>query len=82
MSSFRDLESVCKALGLVEKQTKSGVIWSGIIKSNYSNNGKFSRLSLHIHQQGKDISTGLFRSYVKELHFENTEEFFNFLRKI
>lgn len=64
------------------KETKKGVIWSGLIKSNLSNNGKYARIAIHVHSKGKDVPTGTFNSCVKDLHFENATEFFNFLRGI
>lgn len=74
--NYRELEKVCGALGLSCKQTKKGVIWHGTLKGDYV------RISIHIHQRGKDIPTGLFRSYVRDLKFENVDDFLAFSREI
>lgn len=74
--SYRDLENVCRALGLSCKNTKKGILWYGTV------NGKYIRISIHIHQQGKDIPTELFRRYVKDLDFDSVDEFMKFLNEI
>jgi hypothetical protein len=66
-SSFRDLEMVCEALGLKVKGTKKGVIYTGTA------NGKYCRISIHLHSKGKDIPSGTYQSYVKDLGFESDE---------
>ena len=38
------------------------------------------RISIHVHAEGRNIATGTFRNYVKDLKFKNEEEFFNYLR--
>lgn len=70
--SYRDMEKVCKALGLKNR----GYIWKGTA------NGGYRRISLHTHAGGRNIDTGLFHAYVKDLGFESVDEFFRFLDEI
>lgn len=51
-------------------------MWKGTIS------GEYVRISIHIHQQGKDIPTGLFRQYIRDLKFDNNDEFFKYLKEI
>lgn len=74
--SFRDLEAVCIALGLKAEQITDGVIYKGFA------NGKFCRIVLHIHARGRDIATGTFVRYVKDLGFKNANEFFDYMRRL
>ena len=75
--SFRNLEKVCIALGLERKETKYGFIYTGKGK-----NGEFARLSIHAHAMGRDIATGTFSQYVKDLGFNNQEDYFKFLKTL
>lgn len=76
VSSFRELEKVCRALGLQCKQTKKGRLWTGII------NGNLVRISVHPHVEGDDIAGGTFHKYVKQLGFNSEKEYFDFLKKL
>lgn len=70
--SFSDMERVCKALGLSNK----GYVWKGTA------NGGYRRISLHKHSGGRSIPTGTFHAYIKDLGFENVEEFNRFKDEI
>ena len=76
VSTFRELEKVCKALGLTLEQKKNGVLWSGMA------NGKFARIIIHKHCEGRDLKNGIINGYVKELGFKNDQEYYNYLREI
>lgn len=76
--SFRDLAKVCQALGFTATQGKKGVIWKGISPLN-----KLPiTICIHEHTGGRDIPTGTFNSYLKQLGFKNFDEFNDYLRKI
>lgn len=49
VSTYRELEKVCKTLGLTPEQKKKGVLWSGMA------NGKFARVVIHKHCEGRDL---------------------------
>lgn len=74
--SFRQLEIVCKSLGLQCKQTKKGRLWSGVI------NGNLVRIAVHPHVEGDDIASGTFHKYVKQLGFASEKEFSEYLNKL
>jgi hypothetical protein len=76
ISTFSELDKVCKALGLEKKPTKKGYIWKGIA------NGRYAKISVHNNNKGKDIPTGTFCQYVRELGFSSPEEYFEYLRSI
>lgn len=76
VSTYRELDMVCNALGLTKKTAKTGHIWKGII------NGDLVVIAIHIHATGRDIKSGLFNKYVKQLGFENEQEYFEFLKKL
>lgn len=75
-SSFRDLVLVCEALGLKRKDTKNGEIYKGYANSRYC------RISIHAHAMGRNIATGTFARYVKDLGFESEEAFKRFLNSL
>jgi hypothetical protein len=77
-SSFRDFERVCKSLGLVSSSSKKGTVWAGFNRLT----GSPVFLSVHMHAGGRDISTGLFDSYIKALGFKNTKEFDDYLNSL
>jgi len=68
------LEQVCKALDLTCKQAKKGRLWTGLI------NGNLVRIVVHPHSEGRDIASGTFNKYVKELGFNSEADFMGFLR--
>ena len=74
--SFRQLIKVCEGLNLQCKNGKKGLIYYGLI------DGEMVRISIHVHAEGRNIATGTFRNYVKDLKFKNEEEFFNYLRSL
>lgn len=76
VSTYSDLDKVCKALGLKQKPTKSGYLWRGLINSN------MVRISVHKHSEGRDIPNGTMRTYVKQLGFKSEKEYFDYLRTI
>ncbi|MHB1392857.1 MAG: hypothetical protein ACYCYE_07240 [Clostridia bacterium] len=76
VSSFRQLEIVCKALGLQCKQTKKGRLWTGVI------NGSLVRIAVHPHVEGDDVASGTFNKYVKQLGFKSEKGYFDFLNKL
>ncbi len=71
---FSNLITLCRKLGLEEKKAKSGIIFTGMI------NGKMVRICVHQHAGGRDIPTGTFRTYVKDLGFKNVDEFLKALK--
>ncbi len=71
--TFRNLEKVCLSLGLAKKACKNGLIYSGI-----GYNGEYSKIIIHKHAGGRNIPTGLFNRYVKDLGFQSTDDYFNF----
>ncbi|KUO75481.1 MAG: hypothetical protein APF77_22720 [Clostridia bacterium BRH_c25] len=75
-TSFRDLERVCKALGLKGIPKTNGVLWKGYVKD------KFVKIMIHKHNGGKDVPTGTFNSYVKELGFSTVQEYNDYLNSI
>jgi len=76
ISSYSDLDRVCKALGLEKKPVKKGHMWKGFA------NGKYVWIVVHHNNDGRDIPTGTFRQYVRKLGFNNPEEYFNFLKNL
>ena len=76
--SFRDLAAVCKALGLTLSIGKKGVVWKGISPINK----KPVNFCIHEHAGGRDLPTGTFNSYIKQLGFKNYDEFKEYLGKI
>lgn len=76
VSTYRDLDKVCKALGLTWKEAKKGHLWVGLIKGNYI------RIIVHTHSEGRDIATGLLRNYIKQLGFTSEQEFYDYLREV
>lgn len=75
-TTFKDLISVCEALGLRERRTKRCLIYEGNV------NGKYCKIVMHLHSEGRDIATGTFHEYVKQLGFTNESEFSKFLKSI
>lgn len=75
-SNYSDLDKVCKSLGLEKKPAKKGHIWKGFA------NGKYARIVVHNNNAGRDIPTGTFRQYVRELGFSSPEEYFDYLKNI
>ena len=76
VSTYRELEKVCKALGLTPEQKKKGVLWSGMA------NGKYTRVVIHKHCEGRDLKNGILNGYVKELGFKNEQEYYDYLKNI
>lgn len=70
-SSFRQLEAVCRALGLEKKKKKKGVVYFGISPLNH----QLVTLVIHIHAKGRDVADGLMMDYVKRLGFKSFEQF-------
>ncbi len=75
-TSFRDLERVCKALGLKGVPKTNGILWKGFVK------GKFARIMINKNSGGKDVPTGTFNCYLKELGFSTAQEYNNYLNSI
>lgn len=75
-ATFRHLEQVCRALGLKCKEIKKGRLWTGII------DGQLVRIPIHPHCDGRDIATGTFNKYVKNLGFSSAEDFWDYLRSL
>lgn len=75
ISTFKELILVCEALGFEKYNGKNCIIYKGMA------NGKYCRIVIHPHAQGRDIATGLFHRYVKDLGFSNENDYFDFLRK-
>lgn len=73
-ASFRDLERICRLLNLKSKQCKNGIIYTGNV------NGKWCRIIIHTHAGGRDIPTGLFIRYIKDLNL-SLEDFYSILSK-
>lgn len=76
VSTFRDLIRVCEALGLQAKKIRSGILYTGTA------NGKFCTVAIHKHAKGRDIPTGTFLRYVKDLGFKNADEYISFIKKL
>lgn len=74
--SFRELISVCTSLGLRKRMTRICLIYEGYIK------GRYCRIIMHIHSEGRDIPNGTFHRYVRDLGFNNENDFFQFLHKL
>ena len=72
-SSFRDFEEVCRRLGLIKTITKKGETWDGL-----DNSGNYLRVSIHKHAGGKDIPTGTFRRMIRDLDFNDENDFRDF----
>jgi hypothetical protein len=77
--SFRDLERVCKALGLESRPAKKGTVWSGISPLT---NAPIRPICIHTHARGRDVPTGTLVRYVKNLGFENLHQFTEFLSQL
>ena len=75
-TTFANLRKVCKAKGLEMKKTKKSEMWKGIIDNEYRT------ISIHAHAEGRDVPTGTFNAYIKELGFETAAEFTNFLNNL
>jgi len=75
-ASFKELITVCAALGLEKRMTKTCLVFEGYI------NGRYSKVIMHIHSEGRDIPDSTFHRYIRDLGFINAEDFFRFLRKI
>ena len=73
---FRHLISVCEALDLKSKETKSCLIFEGTA------NGQYRKVVIHLHSEGRDIATGTFHKYVKDLGFTSEDDFRRFLDSI
>ena len=52
------------------------MLWKGFVK------GEFVRIMIHKHSGGKDVPTGTFNCYVKELGFSTVQEYNEFLDSI
>lgn len=76
IATFKHLEMVCNALGLQCKTTKKGRLWTGVI------NGQLVRIAVHPHCEGRDIASGTFNKYVKQLGFKSEAEFIDYLSNI
>ena len=76
VSTYRELEKLCKALGLIPEQKKKGVLWSGMA------NGKYARVVIRKHCEGRDLKNGILNGYVKELGFKNEQEYYDYLKNI
>ena len=61
---------------LKHRETKNCLIYEGTA------NGGFRKVVIHLHSKGRDIATGLFKSYVKDLGFNNEDEFRKHLNKL
>lgn len=75
-STFKHLISVCEALGLKCRETKTCLIYEGTA------NGAYRKIVIHLHSTGRDIATGTFHRYVKDLGFNSEEEFRKFLASL
>lgn len=58
------------------KRTKVCLIYEGIVK------GENRKVVIHLHAQGRDIATGTFHKYVKDLGFSSEDELRKFLDNI
>ena len=76
ISNYKDLVKVCVSLGLKKTETKKGVIYKG------NANNKYCRISIHIHSLGRDMSTGIYNQYIKDLGFVSDEAFKKYLDSI
>jgi hypothetical protein len=72
--SFKDMQEVCKRLGLTCCPKKKGELWKGI-----DANGNLLIIVLHIHAEGRDIPSGTFHQMVIALAFKDEQDFKNFL---
>jgi hypothetical protein len=77
-SSFRDFERVCKSLGLIPSPAKKGTIWAGINKLT----GRQVAFCVHKHANGRDMSDGLFQTYLKALGFKNAKDYYDYLNSL
>ena len=75
-AKYRHLISVCVALGLRRRETKICTIFEGMA------NGGYRKIIVHMHAQGRDIPTGTFHNYIKDLGFSNEDDFQKFLNSI
>lgn len=75
-TTYRELELVCKAKGLKCKAGTNGNIWKGIL------NGVYVKIAIHKHSGGRDIPTGLFNTYIKQLGFNSTQGYRDFLNNL
>jgi len=76
VSTYRELDKVCKALGLTCKEIKKGHLWGGLLGDNYV------RIIVHTHNEGRDIATGLLRNYIKQLGFKSEQEYYDYIKTI
>lgn len=76
--SFRDLERVCKALGLESRPAKEGTIWSGISPLT---NAPIAPICIHTHAGGRNVPTGTLQKYARELGFKNLKELTEFMNR-
>lgn len=70
---FKHLISVCEALGLTCRRTKICLIYEGMA------NGGYRKIVIHLHAEGRDIASGTFHGYVKDLGFNSEDDFRKFL---
>ena len=73
--TFRNLIRVCLFLGLKPDIRKTCMIYKGYA------NGKYCRITIHKHSEGRDVPTGTLDSYLKELGVTN-DQFKDYLNKI
>lgn len=45
-------------------------------------NGGYRKVVIHLHSEGRDIATGTFHKYVKDLGFTSEDDFRRFLDSI
>jgi len=72
--SFKEIEEVCKRLGLTRYPKKKGIEWKGM-----DANGKLLSVIMHMHSGGRDIADGTFYSMIRGLDFKNEQDFKDFL---
>lgn len=77
--SFRDLARVCKALGLEQRRSRKGTVWSGI---SLLSDAPINPISIHARAGGRDIPDGTLRKYVKELGFKSLQQFRDYLNSL
>ena len=75
-AKFKHLISVCEALGLQCRETKICLIYEGTA------NGGYRKIVIHLHSLGRDIATGTFHRYVKDLGFDSEKDFQKFLNSL
>ncbi len=72
--SFKELEIVCRRLGLLRRETVKGIIWEG-----FDINGNYLYISVHMHAKGRDIPKGTLNQIIKRLRFKNEHDFLDFI---